>query len=214
MGFLFQRIPPDHGKVDQIMKRKNNSLVKLVTVAMLAAISFVLYLLEFPVIPAMSHLKLDFSDIPALIGGLMFGPWWGVLIELLKNVIECLVKGLGSQMGFGNIMNFLVGSAYIVPFCLVFKAVFKKKPGKKAVAVTAASVVGFVSIVLIGIIGNYLIDPPFFKYFLGVELTSKTLWPAIWSATALNAIKGAMLSVVSFPIVLALNDRLKKVIKI
>ncbi len=199
------------------MKRNadsKNSLVKLVTVAMLIAVSLVLYLLEFPIIPSVGHLKLDFGDIPALIGGLIYGPWWGVLIELVKNLIEMLIKGLGTQMGFGNLMNFLVGSAYILPFCFVYKAMTKKEKFKRPFAVVVSSVCGLVSIVLIGIAGNYFIDPPFFKYFLGVELTSETLWPAIWSATAINAIKGTMLSVVSLPIILALLDRLKKIVKI
>ncbi|MCM1365390.1 MAG: ECF transporter S component [Faecalibacterium sp.] len=194
-------------------KKSMNLLVKLVTVAMLSAVAFVLYLLEFPILPGASHLQLDLGDIPALIGGLVCGPVWGVVIEFIKNVLQLFVKGLGSQMGFGNVMNFIVGSAYIVPFCLVYKSMSKKEEIKKPVAVTVASIVGIISILVIGIGGNYLIDPPYFKYFLGVELTSETLWPAIWSATALNAVKGVMLSIVSFPIVLALLDRLKKVAK-
>lgn len=193
--------------------KTNKNLIKIVTVAMLSAVAFVLYLLEFPVIPGAAHLKLDLSDIPALIGGLLFGPGWGVIIELVKNAIEMLVKGLGSQMGFGNVMNFIVGCAYIVPFCLIYKALTKGEKLKKPAAVAVCSVVGLVSIVLIGIVSNYFIDPPYFKYFLGVELTSETLWPAVWSATAINAIKGVMLSIVSFPIVLALLDRLKTIVK-
>ena len=193
-------------------KAKNEKLVKVVTIAMLSAVSFVLYLLEFPILPSMGHLKLDFSDIPALLASLMFGAQWAVPVELLKNAIELLVKGMGTQMGFGNLMNFIVGCAYIVPFCLLYQKLVSKEK-KKPVAIVIASVVGIISIIAFGIIGNYFIDPPFFKYFLGIELTSETLWPAIWSATALNAIKGTMLSVVRFPIILALVDRLKRAMK-
>lgn len=169
---------------------------------MLCAVSFVLYLLEFPLFPGASHLKLDFSDVPALVGAMIFGPVWGVVIELVKNLIELAVKGIGSQMGFGNLMNFIVGSAYIIPFCLVYKK-HKKKTG-----VLLAGVLGIVSIVLVGIGANYFIDPPFFKYFLGVTLESSALWAAIWSATALNAIKGVMLSVLSFVLVPTLIKRI------
>lgn len=192
-------------------QRQSSNLVKLVTVSMLCAVSFVLFLLEFPVIPAFSHLKLDFSDVPALIGGLLYGPWWAVVIELVKNLIELLVKGVGTQMGFGNLMNFIVGCAYTVPFCIVYKKIFKKAINKKSSAIIAASIIGIISIVAVGIFANYFIDPPYFKYFLGVELTEQALWPAIWSATTINAIKGAMLSVLSFPVVLALLERLKKI---
>ncbi|MBQ8029460.1 MAG: ECF transporter S component [Clostridia bacterium] len=193
---------------------QQSKTLKLATIAMLSAISFVLFLIEFPVIPAFSHLKLDFSDIPAIIGGLLYGPHWAIFIELIKNVIELAVKGMGTQMGFGNIMNFIVGCAYVVPFCVVYKALSKKEKISKTVSILVASVVGVVSIIVLGIIGNYFIDPPFFKYFLGIELSSEALWSAIWAATAVNAIKGAMLSVLGFPLVLVLIERLNKVLKI
>lgn len=169
---------------------------------MLCAVSFVLYLLEFPLFPGASHLKLDFSDVPALVGAMIFGPFWGVVIELVKNLIELAVKGVGTQMGFGNLMNFIVGAAYIIPFCLVYRK------HKKKAELLLACVLGIVSIVLVGIGANYFIDPPFFKYFLGVTLESNALWAAIWSATALNAIKGAMLSVVGFVLVPVLIKRI------
>lgn len=192
-------------------KSQISNLNKTVTVAMLCAVSFVLFLLEFPIIPSAAHLKLDFSDVPALVGGLIYGPIWSVVIELFKNIIEMLIKGLGTQMGFGNIMNFIVGCAYIVPFCLLYKNISKKH--SKSLACSIAAAVGIVSIVLFGIVSNYFIDPPFFKYFMGVELTKETLWPAIWSATAINAIKGVMLSVISFPIVIVVVDRLNAIIR-
>ena len=181
---------------------KNKNFVRFVTVSMLCAVSFVLYLLEFPLFPGAGHLKLDFSDVPALVGAMIFGPVWGVVVELVKNLIELAVKGVGSQMGFGNLMNFIVGAAYIIPFCLVYKNHKKKKD------LLLAAVLGIVSIVLVGIGANYFIDPPFFKYFLGVTLESIALWSAIWSATALNAIKGVMLSGLSFILVPTLIKRI------
>ena len=96
-------------------KNQKKSLIQIVTIAMLTAISFVLFLLEFPLFAALSHLKLDFSDIPALFAGVGFGPFYAVIGELIKNVLELITKGIGTQMGFGNLMNFIVGFAYVVP---------------------------------------------------------------------------------------------------
>ena len=189
---------------------KKSALTFLVVTAMLSAVSLVLFFFEFPVLPAFSHLKLDFSDVPALIGGIVCGPVSAVIIELVKNVIELTVKGLGTQMGFGNIMNFLVGCAYVVPFCICYKAFSKKDKMKETLKIAVSGLIGVVSIILIGILGNYIIDPPFFKYFLGVELTSEALWSAIWAATAINAIKGVMLTVLGFPVITALVSRIHK----
>lgn len=206
-GFLFPRGP----KGCCFMKRKNSNLTKVAITAMLSAISFVLFLFEFPVIAAFGHLKLDFSDVPAIIGGLICGPWSAVLIELVKNLIELCVKGVGTQMGFGNIMNFIVGCAYTVPFCLCYKAFSKKL--KESINITLSGIIGIISIVVMGILGNYFIDPPFFKYFLGIELSKEALWSAIWAATAINAIKGVMLTFLGFPVIMALVSRIKKYVK-
>ncbi len=187
------------------MNRKQ--IEKTAITAMLSAISFVLFLLELPpLIPAISHLKLDLSDIPALFGAVAYGPVTGVVIELIKNVLELCFKGVGTQMGFGNLMNFIVGCAYIVPFAVVYK----KIKGNKGVFL--ASALGLLSILVVGVGANYFVTPLFSKFFLGIEVDSTTLWAAIGAATLTNLIKGAMLSVVSFPLIKVLLERLKKFI--
>lgn len=200
-------------------KNQKKSLVQVITIAMLTAISFVLFLLEFPLFAALGHLKLDLSDIPALFAGVVYGPGAAVIIELLKNVIELIFKGIGTQMGFGNLMNFIVGCAYVVPFSILFRSL-KKKSEKKGEYNSAkenkyiilSSVLGVAAIVVIGFGANYLVTPLFFKYFLGIELDGATLWAAIGSSATLNAIKGVMLSIVAFPIIKVLVERLKKLI--
>lgn len=192
-------------------KQNKKSITKLSVVAMLSAVSFALFLLEFPVIPSLGHLKLDFSDIPALVCGIIYGPFSAVVVEFIKNLIEMLVKGVGTQMGFGNLMNFIVGCAYVVPFTACYRKF--KKSNKSIKAILIGSVFGLVSILIFGFIANYFIAPLFFKYFLGINLTSEGLWAAVWGATAINAIKGVMLSLFSFPVIKVVNDRLKKYMK-
>ena len=201
-------------------KNQKKSLVQIVTIAMLTAISFVLFLLEFPLFAALGHLKMDLSDIPALFAGIVYGPGAAVIIELLKNVIELIFKGIGTQMGFGNLMNFIVGCAYVVPFSILFRSL-KKKNEKKGEYTKAkenkyilfSSLLGVAAIVIIGFGANYLVTPLFFKHFLGITLDEAGIWAAVWGATAVNGIKGAMLSVISFPLVKVVIDRLKRYVR-
>ena len=189
---------------------KHNRIVILAACAMLSTMAFVLMLLEFPVTPpAMGHLKMDFSDIPALFAGLVFGPWYAVVIELVKNLLELIVKGIGTQMGFGNLMNFIVGCAYVVPFSFVMKKNEEKM--KQTKTILLAGISGLLCIVIIGVGANYFVAPLFFKYFLGIEIGGETLVTAVVSATALNAIKGVVLTVISFPIVKGMVDMVKKI---
>lgn len=186
-------------------------LVRVCVISMLSAIAFVLMLLEFPVapIPAAAHLKMDLSDIPALFGAIVYGPVAGVVIELIKNLLELLIKGFGTQMGFGNLMNFIVGCAFVVPFSAIYRS-FKKKE-KETKGIVAGSVIGFLAIVLIGLGTNYVVAPLFFKHFLGISFDDATLWAAIGTATIVNAVKGLMLSIVSVPLIKGIVTRVKRI---
>lgn len=190
---------------------KKTNVLKLVTAAMLTAIAFALYMFEIPLI-SFGFLKYDLSDIAALIGGIYLGPAVGVLIEFLKNLIHVFTKGLGSTMGFGDLMNFIVGSAYIVPFVICYNKFSKKM--KKAVAILISAIIGCVALVGIGAAANYFIAPLYFRYFVGQVITEEFLMTYLVSATSLNIVKGAILSVVAYPIILLLLDKIKKVSRI
>ena len=220
---LFQSIQPlvytegifiSHPEKRRIImkKREDKLLVTVCVIAMLSAIAFVLMLLEFPVapIPAAAHLKMDLSDIPALFGAIVYGPVAGIVIELIKNALELLIKGFGTQMGFGNLMNFIVGCAFVVPFSAVYLTLKKKEKENKGIVL--GSVIGFLAIVIIGLGANYVVAPLFFKHFLGITFDDATLWAAIGTATIVNAVKGAMLSIVSVPIIKGIVGRISKLI--
>ncbi len=192
--------------------RKLN-LYKMVAIAMLTAIAEVLYMLDFPIFAGpFAFLKFDFSDVAALIGGICFGPASGVLIELLKNIFHVFIKGLGSTMGFGDLMNFIVGSAYIVPFVLCLREFSKKM--KKSVAILASAVIGCLVLIGIGAAANYFVAPLYFKYFVGQEISGDFLIGYLSYACIINVIKGVMLSAVAYPVIFILVDKLKKVSKL
>lgn len=187
---------------------------KLVLLGIFSAMSFVLFLFEFPIIPGVEHLKIDLSDFPALVGAVFFGPGFGVTVELFKNVIEFIFKGTATQMGFGNIMNFIVGCGFVVPFSLIFRkfAVGKNIADKKRITVAViGGIAGVISIIILGIAANYFIAPLYFKYFLGVALTKDMLWAAVWGATAINAVKGIMLAVAGYPLMVVLSRSAGKI---
>ena len=186
----------------------NNNIFKMVAVAMLSAVAYVLFLLEIPWI-SFGFLKYDLSDIAALVGGIFFGPVAGIAIELIKNALHLTATTTG---GFGEIMNFVVGSAYVVAFVACYN-VFSKKM-KKATAILIGAVIGCVVMIILGAIGNYFIAPMYFKVVLTQEFP-KSFWvDYLLCATSLNAVKGVILSVVAYPIILVLVDKLKKVAKL
>lgn len=90
------------------------------TTACLAAVAFLLMFLEFPIIPVVSYLKLDFSDVPVLLGTLIYGPWTGIMIAVLKCVLHGLVRGFSPVELLGLFANMCTAICLILPFSWAF----------------------------------------------------------------------------------------------
>ena len=137
------------------MKTKTLNTNRFIKLSLLSAIAVILMYIDFPVIPIFPWLKIDLSDVPALMGAFAFGPLAGVIIELMKNLLILIVKGTGT--GFvGELANFLVGVALVWPAAMVYK---KNKTKKTAVL---GMVLGILCIEVVGILANvYLLLPAY-----------------------------------------------------
>ncbi len=57
----------------------NNKTSKLIKISLLSAIALILMYFDFPVIPIFPWLKIDLSDVPALLGAFGFGSYcWNI----------------------------------------------------------------------------------------------------------------------------------------
>ena len=137
------------------MKTKTLNTNRFIKLSLLSAIAVILMYIDFPVIPIFPWLKIDLSDVPALMGAFAFGPLAGVIIELMKNLLILIIKGTGT--GFvGELANFLVGVALVWPAALVYK---KNKTKKTAIL---GMVLGVLCIEVVGILANvYLLLPAY-----------------------------------------------------
>ncbi|EGT5618087.1 ECF transporter S component [Clostridium perfringens] len=137
------------------MKTKTLNTNRFIKLSLLSAIAVILMYIDFPVIPIFPWLKIDLSDVPALMGAFAFGPLAGVIIELMKNLLILIVKG--TSTGFvGEFANFLVGVALVWPAALVYK---KNKTKKTAIL---GMVLGVLCIEVVGILANvYLLLPAY-----------------------------------------------------
>ena len=87
----------------------------LTQIAMLGAVAGVLMNFEFPIpFLAPSFYQLDFSEIPVLIGSFAMGPLAGVVIELVKILVHLVTKGTMTA-GVGDVANFILGCAFVIP---------------------------------------------------------------------------------------------------
>ena len=100
---------------NKIARTQSRSKVRTtVQIGMLGAVAAVLMMLDFPVpflVPP--FVKMDFSELPVLVGTFAMGPLAGVIIELVKNLLNVLLHGT-STAGVGELSNFVIGCAFVL----------------------------------------------------------------------------------------------------
>lgn len=100
------------------LSRTGEKTKNLVRVAVMAGIAFVLMFIDFPILfVAPSFMKLDLSDVPALISGFAMGPMYGVMVQFIKVLLN-LSKSITG--GVGELSNFIVGSSLVLVSSLVY----------------------------------------------------------------------------------------------
>ncbi len=176
---------------------------RLAATAVLAAVSSVLMFFGFNVPLMPSFIKLDFSELPALLAAYTIGPLSGVAVCLVKNLVNLLFTTTG---GVGELSNFLLGAT----FTLVAGALYhhSHKPHTRPYAVLWG-VCGAVAMGGISMLTNYYITyPVYMKLFmpreviLGMYQTFLPWVDNLWAALAIfnlpfTCVKG-LLSVLIF----------------
>ena len=136
--------------------------VRRITVtAMLAAVSAVLMLLEFSVPFMPEFIKLDISELPALLAAFGVGPLSGVMVCLAKNIIKGLMMTTTGWVG--ELANFLLGACFVLPAGLIYKY-RKTRWGAVLGAIVGAVVMGLLSIPV-----NYFITYPIYTQFMPID---------------------------------------------
>jgi riboflavin transporter FmnP len=195
---------------------KQRSVQWLVKVAVLGALATVLMLVEFPIMfLAPNFYKLDFSEIPVVVGAFALGPMAGVAIEAIKVFLNFAVEGTQTA-GVGEIANFLIGCAYVVPAAIFYTL---RKSRKSAVLGMA---VGTLSVAAVGAVLNAYVLLPAYAYAFQAPIEAfiamgTAVNPAITDLTTFilfavvpfNLVKGLMISVIVFVIYKRVSPLLK-----
>ena len=126
----------------------------------LSAVSAILMMLSFSVPFMPSFIKMDFSELPALIAAYSMGPLSGVLVCLIKNLINLPMTTTG---GVGELSNFVLGACLVLPAGLLYR--YRKN---RRIALLGA-VVGSLTMALVSLPSNYFVMYPFYTRFLPLD---------------------------------------------
>ena len=176
----------------------------LVQIGMLSALAIILMQFEIPLPFAPAFYKIDFSEVPVLIGCFSMGPFAWVLIELIKVILNVAIKGT-MTMGIGDAANFLIGCAFCVPAALIYQ-----KKRTKSGAVTGM-VVGTMIMTILGCVLNaYILLPVYAKAFempldalvsMGTEVNGAItglMTFVLFAVAPFNLLKGILVSLIVF----------------
>lgn len=173
-------------------------------IGLFGALSAVLMMFKIPLFFAPAFMKLDFAELPCILGGFMFGPISGVAIVLVKLIINLLLNGTDS-MYVGEISNLLLSSTYVLTASLLYRGHKTKK--RAAVSLLVSVVVTS----LVSVLSNTYFTFPAYATVYGlsmdsiVEMTSAinplvkdvpTLM--IFSVLPFNLVKFGLVAVITF----------------
>lgn len=182
--------------------RKTNARISvqyMTRIAILGALAAILFYIEIPVV---AFYKLDLSTLPALLGAFSMGPWAGLAILLVKDVLGLLHS---SSMYVGELADFLMGAAFVLPAAWIYR---RHKTRKTALIGMA---VGTLCMVAAAVAVNWFVMFPFYMKAFNmpmdgiVAMAQKALpfvdapWKVLLYVTApFNLLKGAILSVLTY----------------
>ncbi|REI01128.1 ECF transporter S component [Staphylococcus felis] len=181
------------------MKQKQTQ--KLIVVGMLSAISFILMFIKFPLPFLPPYLTIDLSDVPALIATFTFGPVAGLLVELIKNLLNFFFN---MSDPIGPVANFIAGSSLL----LTSYWIYLKRKSIRALIIGLS--VGIIVMTIILSILNYFILLPLYGAIMNLSDIAHNLKVIIAAGIIpFNIIKGVVVTIVF----VLLFNRLSKILK-
>lgn len=173
----------------------------LAMTAMLGALASVLMFVQFPIpflIP--SFIEMDVSELPSLIASFALGPWYGVAVCLIKNLVHVTVTTTG---GVGEISNFLLGAAFVLPAGYFYR--YKKN----RIGALLGSIVGALVSAALSFPINLYLTYPIYTQFMPLETILGMYGELIPSVDSLetcllvfnvpfNVLKGGLVTALTF----------------
>ena len=143
------------------MKNKKFNTYTITACGLLGAVSTVLMFFSFNVPFMPSFIKLDFSELPALLAAFSYGPTAGVAVCAIKNIINVFATTTG---GVGELSNFMLGCMFVAPAGFIYRK-FRTKKGAFAGALVGALVMATASVFT-----NYYVVYPVYTLFMPMDV--------------------------------------------
>ena len=180
-------------------KRNSATMFNLTRCGLLSAMAVILFYIEIPVV---AFYKLDLSTLPAIMAGFAMGPWQGLAVIIIKNLVHVLGT---STAGVGELADILVSCAFVIPASLIYRSSKTRKGAFKAM------LVGSVAMIVAAMMVNYFILIPAYQVLMNLPLEAiigmgqavlpfvdNTVKLVIFITAPFNILKAVVLSFVTY----------------
>lgn len=187
-----------------VSTKSRMSVHTIAKISILGALAFLVMMFEIPLPFAPAFYKLGFDEVIVLIGGFALGPWAAICIEALKIALNLIIGGT-ITMGVGELTNFLIGLAFVLPATLIYQ---REKTRKHALH---GLIAGTICMTVLGGLLNYFVMLPAYAYFMNMPLDqiiafghavnpniNGLLALVLMASTPFNLLKGILCSIVVF----------------
>lgn len=199
---------------------KRSKIKEMTLIAIMGGLGAILMVVFHTPIPFMPpFMDFDLAAIPELIGGFALGPVAAIGIILVKILLKFVLMGT-SSMFTGEIQNFLLSCAYVLPAVIIYH---RKKSKKSALL---GMIVGTIVCSITAVFTNLYIIIPFYASLGNMTVQSivdmcaavnplmkDTLTLAIFGIVPFNLIKGAASSLVTYILYKRLSGPIKNFVK-
>ncbi len=183
---------------------KKETTRNLVISAMLGAVALVLSFLSFPIIPAVPFLKIDFGDIPILLGMFAMGPKEGVFINLVRWVLHYLLTGGEAGIPIGDTAGFIASLSLTLPLYYAIKHLGLNIRGR-----VVGTVASSLSLTVVLSLLNYYVLAPAYMALMNLDVGPMREY-LLGAVVPFNLIKGVIVSVAFYVVWAAISPWVEK----
>lgn len=140
-----------------------NKIKRISLTAIFSAIAAVIMLFDFPLPFAPSFMKLDFSEVPLVIGSYILGPINAIIMVLLKILIKLSIKSTSTAF-IGEIVGFISSLCFVLPGSIIY---ISKKTKIRAVM---GLLIGILLSTIVTTILNALVIFPMYMNLFNISL--------------------------------------------
>lgn len=167
--------------------QENSNVKKMVYISVISGISYLLMFLSLPIIPLVPYLKIDFADVPILIGLMIFGLKGSIISALLKGLLYFITTGL-SIPSFIGVFSSITATIVLVLGFYLMSNLLNNNFFAKSLKILIVSVI---LTIVMSLENLFIITPLYFKV-LNMDIGMPVLKLIVYGVLPFNLIKGIL----------------------